>query len=148
MGLDIYGRKYVEITNKVTGEIVTVDTTSYNSIVEAWREAQELERMGKLIKDNLKDAVRDLANHKGLTEEKEGYHFRVTQVQRYQYDKATMRSVLEEDIFDLMLKPDKKLVDTYIKENLEILGDTAKMLRDGMIPDGKAYEVIKLERLG
>ena len=137
----------MQVINKNTGEVIEIDTNDYKSIVRAWREAQELERMAKLIKDKLRSAVKDLADHRGLTDDQEGYHFRVTNIQRYQYDKAIMRSVLEADVFDTMLKPDKKLVDTYIKENLEILGDTAKILREGMLTDGKAYEVIKLEKI-
>ena len=63
------------------------------------------------------------------------------------YDKSVVRQVLDEDVFDLMTKIDKTKLDNYIKDNLSELGDISTELRASLIPDGKPYQVIRLERL-
>lgn len=135
------------ITNKYTGEVIEFDLDDYASVVQAWRQAQELEKMAKQIKDKCKPAVRELADHKGLTEMRENYQFRVSSVQRYQYDKSVMRKVLDADLFDTLVAPDKPAVDRYIKENIEELGDVSTELRNTMVEVGNRYEVIKLEKV-
>ena len=67
--------------------------------------------------------------------------------QQRNYDKSVMRQVLDEDIFDLLLIPDKLQVDNYLKENLEQLGEASSKLRESMIPIGDPYVSIRLEKL-
>jgi uncharacterized protein (UPF0128 family) len=58
-----------------------------------------------------------------------------------------MRQVFDEDLLDTLLEPHKPSVDAYIKENLEELGESSTLLRESMIEVGKAYQVIKLEKI-
>lgn len=116
-------------------------------IVEAWRIASEYDKAATSLKDQLKKLVPEFINDKGVSEEYKGYAFRSSGVQRWTYDKAILRQVFDEDQLDLFLKPVKKDVDDYLKQHLEELGEDSTKLRNAMIPDGKPYSVIKLEKL-
>jgi hypothetical protein len=131
----------------ITGELVEFKAGSYEEVVEAWMQASELERLGKAIKDQLKALVPLHVSDKGTSEPYMGRMFRLSAIQRMNYDKSVLRQVLDADTFDLLLKPDKPLVDKYIKDNVEALGDKSVELRKTMLPEGKPYQVIKLEKL-
>lgn len=117
-----------------------------DQIMTAWQLAQQLEKMAKDLKDQLKPKVERYAET-GASEDINNLRFKIISTQRYNYDKAIMRQVLDEDVFDLLLKPDKTAVDNYLKENLEQLGDISTELRKTMVEVGKPYQVIKLEKL-
>ena len=138
----------IEATNKHTGEVIELPADTFEQVVDAWRIAQEYEKAAKKLKDQLKNLVPKYIENGNTSPEYNNYMFRVNSIQRMTYDKATMRRVLDEDVYDVLVKPDKTKVDNYIKENLTDLGDIATELRASMQPDGKPYEVIKLERLG
>ena len=133
-------------TNRFSGEVIDVEVTNESELVNAWKLAQEYDKVAKSLKDQLKKIVPKYVED-GKSEEINGHMFRVSNIQRTTYDKAIMREVFDEDTLDLFLKPDKPKVDKYLKENLEQLGKDSTKLRESMIPDGKPYEVIKLERL-
>lgn len=136
----------VSATNKITGEVVDMPADNLDQIMTAWQLAQQLEKMAKDLKDQLKPEVERFAED-GSSEEINSLRFKVISIQRYDYDKTVMRQVLDEDVFDLLLKPDKTAVDNYLKENLEQLGDISTELRKTMVEVGKPYKVIKLEKL-
>lgn len=137
----------VTATNKATGELVELDTSTFEKVVEAWRVASEYEKLATALKDQLKLVVPIYINSSGTSDAHKGYMFRRSEIQRMTYDKAVMRKVFDEDMFDVFMKPDKTKIDEYIKEHLEELGDDSTLLRTNMLADGKAYTVIKLERL-
>jgi hypothetical protein len=137
----------VKITVKSTGEVLDFNASSPEQIVEAWRLASEYEKAYKALKGKLKAFVPDLVETNGLSEPINGYSFRLSNIQRMNYDKAVLREVFDEDTLDLFLKPDKPAIDTYLKENLETVGEGSTRLRKAMIPEGKPYQVIKLEKL-
>lgn len=134
-------------TNQITGEITQLPMDTPEQMVEAWRYAQELARIADALKSQLKVVIPHIARSDGLFDEVNGYKFRVSNVQRMNYDKAIMREVLDPDAFDVLLKPDKTAVDKYLKDNLEALGDTSTQLRRAMIAEGQPYQVVKLERV-
>lgn len=134
-------------TNKITGEFLDLNVESLVEVQEAWRLAQEYERIAKEMKDKIKPVVRDYITYTGLTERAGNFHFRQSYVQRKEYDKRLLRKYFDDDVLDVMLKPDKKIIDTYIKENLESLPPEASEIRKNMIDVGEPYEVIKLERV-
>lgn len=136
----------VSTTNKITGEVVDMPADNLEQIMTAWQLAQQLEKMAKDLKDQLKPKVERYAET-GASEDINNLRFKIISTQRYNYDKAIMRQVLDEDVFDLLLKPDKTAVDNYLKENLEQLGDISTELRKTMVEVGKPYQVIKLEKL-
>ena len=137
----------VSSTNKFTGELVELPADTPEQIITAWRVAQELERQAKQLKDQLKKVVPSLIGDRGVSDEVDGYMFRSTTIQKYNYSRAALRELLDADTYDLMMKPNKTAIDTYLKENLEELGEKSTLLRNSMKAEGKPYEVIKLERV-
>lgn len=137
----------IKAINKATGEIIELESDKPEQIVEAWKIAQEYEKVAKSLKDQLKKIVPTLVNDSGVSEEINKAVFKINTVQRMTYDKSVVRNLIDEDVYDLVTKIDKTKLDTYLKENLESLGDTSTELRQSMIPDGSPYQVIKLEKL-
>lgn len=137
----------VSSTNKFTGALVELPADTPEQIITAWRVAQELERQAKQLKDQLKKVVPSLIGDRGVSDEVDGYMFRSTTIQKYNYSRAALRELLDADTYDLMMKPNKTAIDTYLKENLEELGEKSTLLRNSMEAEGKPYEVIKLERV-
>lgn len=137
----------ITATNKATGEVIELPADTAEQIVEAWRVAQEYVKAADALKAQLKQLVPSLVGDRGVSEPIGNFQFRVSFVQRKNYDKAVMRQVLDADTFDLLLKPDKPAIDTFLKEHLEELGDASTALRQSMVDEGKPYEVIKLEKL-
>lgn len=137
----------ITATNKATGEVVDLPADSPEQIAQAWLIAQEYEKTSLALKAQLKKLVPSFVGPNGVSEPIGSFQFRVTVIQRMTYDKVVMRRVLDEDEFDVLLKPDKTAVDKYLKENLETLGEASTELRRSMIPEGNPYEVIRLEKL-
>lgn len=137
----------IKAINKATGEVIELESKTPEQIVDAWKIAQEYEKVAKSLKDQLKKIVPTLVNDSGVSEEINKAVFRINTIQRMTYDKSVVRNLIDEDVYDLVTKIDKTKLDTYLKENLESLGDTSTELRASMIPDGNPYQVIKLEKL-
>jgi hypothetical protein len=137
----------ITATNKITGEVIELPSSTTEEIVNAWQIAQEYAKTADSLKDQLKKIVPDHVGSVGTSSVVGNYMFRVSYVQRMTYDKGVMREVLDSDVFDVLLKPDKTAVDKYLKENLESLGEASTVLRQSMIEDGKGYQVIKLEKV-
>lgn len=134
-------------TNTATGEVFELKVIDFKTLVSAYSAAQEYEKMAKSLKNQLKDMLDDYIDDSGKSEEWNGKQFKRSTIQRMTYDKAVLRKVLDEDTFDLMLKPEKSKVDQYIKENLDTLGEDSTLLRKTMVPDGDPYQQVKLEKL-
>lgn len=137
----------VSSSHKITGEIVEFDIKNLADLVNAWRIASEYEKLAKDLKDKLKPELAKYVNEDGKSDEVDGYRFTTVLVQKKNYDKAVLRQVLDEDLLDLFLKPDKTKIDNYIKEHLDELGENSGLLRDTMIEDGKPYSITRLEKL-
>jgi hypothetical protein len=137
----------VTATNKATGEVIEMPVNNSKEIVDAWRLAMEYVKTAEALKEQLKKLVPKYISDKGTSEVVNGYMFRMNSIQRSNYDKAVMRRVLDADTFDTLLKPDKTLIDKYLKENLETLGTASTELRTTMLPEGSPYSVIVLQRV-
>ena len=135
----------IKSVNVVTGEVYEFSDSTPDEIIVSWNLINETIKALERAKDKLKNKVPDLVNHVGIYEG-ENFSFRVSTVQRVNYDKAVMRQVFDEDLLDTLLVPHKPSIDAYIKENLEELGESSTLLRESMIDEGKAYQVIKLEK--
>ncbi len=136
----------VSATNHSTGELIELPVDNFKQLVQAWRIAQDYDKTATRLKDQLKSIVPQYVE-KDRSPEYDNAQFKITSIQRMTYDKATLREVVDEDTFDVLTKPDKPAIDKYLKENLEELGDASTRLRQAMVPEGKPYEVIKLEKL-
>lgn len=137
----------ISATNRSSGEIVELDVDDYDQAIEAWKVAQEYAKVADALKDQLKKIVPSFVDEtRGVSEPLNGYMFRVSNVQRMNYDKAVLRNVFDEDTLDLLLEPNKTAVDKYLAEHLEEVGEGSTLLRKSMKPVGKPYQVIKLEK--
>jgi len=137
----------IQAVNRATGEVIDLPANTPEEIVQAWNIAKESDSVATAPQDQLKKLVPNLVNEQGVSDEVNGYVFRVSNVQRKTYDKAVLRQQLDEDTFDLFMKPDKTAIDKYLRENLEDLGEASTIIRNAMIDDGKPYQVIKLEKV-
>lgn len=139
--------KTITATNKATGEVIELPASNYGEVILAWQTAQQYAKAADELKDKLKKLVPEFISERGTSEPLNGFQFRSSNVQRRNYDKATMREFLDPDVFDVLVKPDKGAVDKYLKENLETLGPISTKLRETMVDEGRPYQVIKLERV-
>jgi len=136
----------IKVVNTLTGEIEEFLDDTPNEIVESWKQISNQIKALERAKEKLKKKVPSILDNND-TYEHNGYRFKLSHVQRFNYDKAVMRQVFDEDLLDTLLKPDKTLIDTYIKDNLEQLGELSSMLRNSMKEEGLGYQVIKLEKV-
>jgi hypothetical protein len=136
----------IQSVNKLTGEVYEFAADTAEEMIASWSTINETIKALERAKDQLKPLVENIVNYKGVYEG-DNYRFRISSVQRFNYDKAVMRQVFDEDLLDTLLEPHKPSIDAYIKENLEDLGESSTLLRESMIEVGKAYQVIKLEKL-
>lgn len=137
----------ITAVNKGTGEVIELPADTLEQVVEAWKIAQEYDKAAKALKDQLKLIVPEFIENNNRSPEVGNVQFKINSVQRMTYDKSVLRQNLDEDTFDVMMKPDKPAIDKYLKENLEELGEASHIIRAAMVADGKPYEVIKLEKL-
>lgn len=136
----------IKATNRLTGEIYELADDTPQDIRSSWQILSETIKTLEAAKDKLKPKIADMVDAKGVYDFGDAM-FRQLAIQRTTYDKAVMRDLLDEDTLDLLLAPDKTLVDNYLKENLADLGDVSTKLRDSMIPVGRPYTTIRLEKV-
>jgi len=141
-----YIRQMIQVVNTGTGEIEEYSDETPEEIMESWRLITDQIKMLERAKEKLKKKVPAIVDNNGVYEHGK-YRFKISSVQRFNYDKAVMRQVFDEDLLDTLLKPDKTLIDTYIKDNLADLGEASTLLRQSMLEEGLAYQVVKLEKV-
>lgn len=129
-----------------TGEVIELPADTPEQAVESLLLVNEMLDAYDSVKAGLKKILGDHVDANGPLEHN-GWAVRTFTTQRQNYDKAVMRQVFDEDTLDLFLEPAKGKVDRYIKDHLEELGDGSTRLRESMIPAGKAYSVVRLERI-
>jgi len=134
-------------TIKSTGEVFELQVNDLSTLMLAYTVAQDYEKASKVLKAQLKGELEKYLNDNGRSEELNGKMFKRISIQRMNYDKAVLREVLDEDTYDLFMKPEKTKIDKYIAENLETLGDTSTKLRQAMVEEGVRYSQVKLEKL-
>lgn len=139
----------IKAINKHTGEVVELPADTYDEIIASWQIAQEYAKVADTLKDQLKKLVpKFLDEVNGVSEPHNGYMFRVSSIQRMNYDKGVLIDrVQDQDLLFEMLKPDKSFIDKYLKENIATLGELSTELRKTMVAEGNPYQVIKLEKL-
>lgn len=135
----------ITVVNKITGEIYELEDSTPEDIKESWLSLSETIKACERAKEKLKPKVSQLLNDKRLYDFGD-YQFRESVVQRQNYDKSVMKETLDPDVLDILLIPDKPRIDTYLKENIESLGEVSTKLRKSMISIGNPYTVIRLEK--
>lgn len=135
------------ITNKITGEVYDLPDDTPQGLKDSWLLLTNTIKAMEQAREKLKPKVINILNERGQYDFGD-YVFKQVSVQRRTYDKAIMRRVLDQDLYDLMLKPDKKLIDEYLKDNLEVpaVGQISTELRATMLDDGEPYNKLYLEK--
>lgn len=135
----------ITVVNKLTGEVLELPDNSPVEIKDAWLMLSETIKMLERAKDKLKPKVAELIEANG-TYDVGDYVFRQTAIQRTNYDAAVMREQLDPDVFEVLMVPNKPLVDQFLKENMVELGEVSTLLRASMVPVGQPYTTIRLEK--
>jgi hypothetical protein len=137
----------ITVINKSTGEVTELYDDTPEDICNSWRAISEQIKALEAARDKLKPRVETLLDAGGRYEIGD-YRFVQSVVQRQTYDKTTMRSLLDADLYDEMLVPDKTKVDAWLKEMVERgAGELSTELRNNMVAIGKPYSIIRLERM-
>jgi len=136
----------MQVVNKLTGEIYEIKDNTPTAIKDSWLLLSETIKACERAKDKLKLKIDEMLDDKGQYDYGD-YLFRQFSVQRMSYDKSVMREVLDADLFDTLLVPDKTAIDTYLKENIDTTGDVGTTLRKTMVAVGKPYSTLRLERV-
>lgn len=137
----------LSVVNKVSGEVMEFDTSSKEAIVEAYRYAQELDKLSKKVKDELKKLVPMLLDEQGRSPIIGDYQFKQYETQRTTYEKSVLRQVFDEDTMDLFLKVHKKSVDDYLSLHGSELGDDLAVVKAAVIPDGNVTKTTRLDKV-
>lgn len=134
-------------TIETTGELIELPAETTEDIVTSYRLVNETIEAYEKVKKQLQKAAAERIDAEGAPLEHGGFMLRSYTTQRMTYDKAVLREVFDEDTLDLFLDPAKGRIDKYIKEHLDDLGDASTRLRETMLPMGKPFSVVRLERL-
>lgn len=136
----------ITVVNKLTGEVIELTDDTPENVKDSWRFIQEGIKALEQAREKLKPKVAAMLDTNGRYDLGD-YQFIQIAIQRSTYDKSVMRDTLGEDLMDVFLVPDKTALDEYLKDNLDILGDTSTRLRESMIAVGKPYTTIRLEKV-
>ena len=130
------------IVDKLTGLVYEVETDEevIESMILVNDQLKALDGVKKQLRDIMLE--RDLS---GM--EHNNRLVRISSIQRKSFDKSIMREVFDDDLYETLTKPDNTAIKKYIKENLETMGEASTLLTKGMIPDGKPYTVVKIEKV-
>ena len=135
--------KYVD---KATGEVIELQDDTLEQTIDSLLYAQKTVKAWEAVIKKLKAKAEKQMDGKTFHEHGD-YGLRISNVQRQTYDIMTLRQHLDEDTVNSFMTLKKTAVDKYLAENLEELGEASTLIRESMQPEGKAYQVIKLERL-
>ena len=136
-----------EFTNKITGEMVEIKTSTAEDILYAYRLAKEFEDLGKLIKDYVKKAVPTIIDEQGRSPEVDGYILKSYESQKMTYARMALYDAFDdEDLINSFMDVSKGRVDAYIKEN-NLTPDQIAILKAGLTPNGKVTSSVRLEKV-
>ena len=136
-----------EFTNKMTGEMVEIKTSTAQDILYAYRLAKEFEDLGKRIKDYVKKEVPSILDEQGRSPEVDGYVIKSYTSQRMSYNKMALYDAFgDEDLVQDFMDVSKGKVDAYIKDN-NLTPEQIETLRSGLEPAGKVINSVRLERV-
>ena len=138
----------MQVVNKWTGEVTELPDKTVEDLIDSWLILTETIKACERAKEQLKNKVLKNLEPNG-TLELGGYMFRHSSIQRMNYNKSVMKEVLDEDTVDLFLIPDKTAIDNWLKESV-LRGENSEItneLRNSMIPVGKPYTTLRLEKI-
>lgn len=132
---------------KATGELIEYDISTPEKMMEAYAICNEYKKAYDYVLGKIKEKVPEIVDARGMYEYN-GRAFRVMSIQRYNYDKRVLdRVIKDEDLREMMLEPNKKFIDEWLKENVDKTGEVGTELRNTMVPVGNPYQVVKQEKI-
>lgn len=138
----------VTTMNKASGEMIELPADTPDEIVNAYRIAQNYEKVAVDLKNQLKELIPNLLDEQGRSQVIDKYQFKRIETQRQTYAMPVLREVFDEDEISLFLKVQKKLVDDYVKEHRDKLtNEQFDTLKHGLVPDGNVITMIRLEKV-
>lgn len=129
-----------------TGELIELPDKTPTDVVASYRLVNETIEAFEKVKKQLQKRASELIDN-GERLEHDGYMIRSYSTQRMAYDPAVLREVFDEDLMATFMEPQKGRIDRYLKEHLEELGPASTRLRESMVPTGRPYSVVRIERL-
>lgn len=132
--------------NKASGEYIELPANTPEDIVRAYLVAAAYEKVAKDLKDQVKKLLPSIVDEQGRSPVVNGYIIKRYESQRMNYNPMALYNVFDEDTVSLFMKPQKGLVDKYIKEN-QLDPDQLEELKRSLEPDGPVVNSVRLERL-
>lgn len=136
----------ITITDKRSGELIDFPTDTPEQVVAAYLQAREYEKMAERLKTKLKPLLPNIVDEQGRSPEVNGYILKSYQSQRMNYNMSALRDVFDEDTISLFVKPQKGLIDAYLKEH-RLEQEEAAILKRGLEPDGVVIDSFKTEKV-
>jgi hypothetical protein len=101
----------IDIIDKSTGEVI-----EFRNTLEAWEYSQNAEKLAKAIKDKVRPLIeKEMGGANKLVVGSKVFTSSETYARTFDM-KALKEAVIDEDLFQSLLKPDNKLIKTKIKE--------------------------------
>ncbi len=137
------------VTIESTGEVLDFEYGTPEQLISSYKLVNDYIEAYEALKKKLQARAIEVIDNEGFNGsiERNGYILRSYTTQRRNYDAAVLRSIFDEDEMALFMEPAKGRIDRYIRDHLAELGITSTVLRDTMVPAGKPYSVVRLERL-
>lgn len=135
----------VTATIESTGEVLELACNTPEQCIDSLLLVNSALEAYELLKNKLKKHVETLIETP--TYQHAGHLLRISNIQRTIYDPFVLRQVFDEDTLATFMEQKKGRIDKYIKEHLPELGDNSTTLRNSLLPVGKPFKVIKLEKL-
>lgn len=128
-----------------TGEIIELDDHSPEHILISLHLCNQYLEAYEAVKKKLQIKARDIVDANGIFDH-DGWRLRIYSTQRMNYDKAVLREVFDPDELDTFMEPAKGKVDAYIRDHLDELREASTRLRESMVPVGRPYTTVRIER--
>lgn len=120
----------VTAINTYSGEVVAFKTATELDLVRSYKHINEFIKALTKAKDEIKALVMDSMED---DEYQVGRYIWQKQTRRYfNYDLSAMRRLLDEDLVNTLVKPDKALISKHLKD---LDADTAKELEASMVEE-------------
>lgn len=145
----------VTVVNKLTGEVYDFAWADDESQAEAYANLSEtitaLERAKKKIREMVvADMDKRQLDHNKVGGGRFEWHKVISRY--FNYDLRIMRNVLDEDLYNQIITPNKTMIDKFLKEGIAdpdhavITPEAGQALRDHMVEVRPPSVALKLER--
>lgn len=148
-------KKIINVVNKYTGEVMSFSTARPVDKAQSYLAINETINALERAKDKIKDQILTEIGERGEEDLEVGSSFIWhRQTRRYfNYDLGVMRERLDEDLFNMLIKPDKTKIDEVLAESVKakkhpvIEPEIGSELRKTMVEERMPVTALRLERI-